>query len=130
MSCCWHSVGISALSYRALRPATAHCNQVNPAQGYFGGGTVTVPATTAMEAVRLKGAGALNALLNETAVMPSTTVSLNNVALGLVSSGFVKQGDRVLTTDQVGLSGALLAHLGRAARHSDASDTIQLLCPP
>lgn len=32
--------------------------------------------------------------------MPSTTVSLNNVAEGLVSSGFVSRGDRVLTTDQ------------------------------
>lgn len=54
-----------------------------------------------MEAVRVKAAATLNAFLNETAVMPSTTVSLNNVAAGLVSSGYVREGDRVLTTDQV-----------------------------
>lgn len=51
--------------------------------------------TQAMEAVRIQAAAALNAFLNETAVMPSTTVSLNNVAEGLVSSGFIMQVGRV-----------------------------------
>ena len=51
--------------------------------------------TQAMEAVRVQAAAALNAFLNETAVMPSTTVSLNNVAEGLVSSGFIMQVGRV-----------------------------------
>ena len=36
----------------------------------------------------------------EVALMPSTTVSLNTVADGLISSGFLSPGDHVLTTDQ------------------------------
>ena len=36
----------------------------------------------------------------EIALMPSTTVGFNEFAGGLVSSGYLQQGDRVLTSDQ------------------------------
>ena len=36
----------------------------------------------------------------ETFLMPSTTLSMNLLGDGLVASGYLKQGDRVLTTDQ------------------------------
>lgn len=42
----------------------------------------------------------LGCFLNETVMFPSTTLALNAVATGLVESGFLAHGDRVLTTDQ------------------------------
>eukprot|EP00038_Savillea_parva_P024907 m.45476 g.45476 ORF g.45476 m.45476 type:complete len:430 (+) comp6652_c0_seq1:201-1490(+) len=99
----YHNVATLGPSPRVVTQAlvtTAQDLETNPAQMYFGGGDVTTPSTKVMEAVRVSAAAALNAFLNETAVMPSTTVSLNRVAAGLVSSGYVKAGDRVLTTDQ------------------------------
>lgn len=90
--------------------------EVDPTNQYFGGSNTS--ACNAMEAVRRQAASALGAQLDEITIMPSTTVSLNNVAegllrpnpnpaltnlspiLGLVSSGYIRPGDRVLTTDQ------------------------------
>eukprot|EP00466_Bigelowiella_natans_P006372 jgi/Bigna1/135083/aug1.28_g9791 len=99
----YHNVATLGPSPRQVVDATMKAVlelESNPTNEYFGGNGVVEPATLRMEAVREKAAKALGAFLNETLVMPSTTVSLNNVAEGLVSSGFVKRGDFVLTTDQ------------------------------
>jgi isopenicillin-N epimerase len=53
-----------------------------------------------METVRAHVADYLGCFLNETVMFPSTTLALNAVATGLIESGFLSQGDRVLTTDQ------------------------------
>lgn len=37
---------------------------------------------------------------DEVALVPSTTIALNSVATGLISSGYLQHGDHVLTTDQ------------------------------
>ena len=53
-----------------------------------------------MDTVRGHVAEYLGCFLNETVMFPSTTLALNAVATGLIESGFLSQGDRVLTTDQ------------------------------
>jgi selenocysteine lyase/cysteine desulfurase len=70
-----------------------------PANEYFGAFTPD-PFTKRQEIVHQKAAEYLGCLKTELSLTPSTTISLNNVAAGLVSSGFLKSGDHVLTTDQ------------------------------
>ena len=74
----------------------------NPAQQYFGGGPVKVDSCSQMDLVRGQAASFLGASggAAEIALMPSTTVSFNELAQGLVVSGFLGKGDRVLTSDQ------------------------------
>ena len=74
----------------------------NPAQQYFGGGPVKVDSCSQMDLVRGQAAAFLGARggAAEIALMPSTTVSFNELAQGLVVSGFLGKGDRVLTSDQ------------------------------
>jgi selenocysteine lyase/cysteine desulfurase len=56
---------------------------------------------TELDQVRQRAAVALSSeLVDEIALSPSTTVSLNMVGEGLVASGFLKPGANVLTTDQ------------------------------
>lgn len=71
----------------------------NPADEYFGMFTDD-PFTQRNEMVRAKAADYLGSALDEMALMPSTTIGLNNVAEGLLSAGFLADGDHVLTTDQ------------------------------
>lgn len=52
------------------------------------------------EVVRRKAAAFLGCDADEVLLTPSTTVGLNTVGEGLVGSGFVTRGDRVLVTDQ------------------------------
>eukprot|EP00462_Mataza_sp_D1_P021520 CAMPEP_0175127096 /NCGR_PEP_ID=MMETSP0087-20121206/4208_1 /TAXON_ID=136419 /ORGANISM="Unknown Unknown, Strain D1" /LENGTH=316 /DNA_ID=CAMNT_0016409059 /DNA_START=176 /DNA_END=1123 /DNA_ORIENTATION=+ len=53
-----------------------------------------------MEVVRAQAADFVGCSLQETVLFPSTTVTLNTVVEGLVSSGFISQGDEVLTSNQ------------------------------
>ena len=71
----------------------------DPADKYFGmfqNGSMTAKD----DLVRGKVADYIGAMLDEVALVPSTTIALNSVATGLVSSGYLKHGDHVLTTDQ------------------------------
>lgn len=71
----------------------------DPADKYFGmfqNGSMTAKD----DLVRGKVADYIGAMLDEVALVPSTTIALNSVATGLVSSGHLKHGDHVLTTDQ------------------------------
>ena len=52
-----------------------------------------------MDDVRNLTAQFFNVELAEIALMPSTTISFNTVATGMVESGYLAQGDVVLTTD-------------------------------
>ena len=90
----------------------------NPANNYFGGDGVPEPSTKVMDEVRSKAAVSIGAYLNETVLMPSTTVSFNTVAQGLVSTGYLRKGDRVLTTDQEHAGGL------RAWQHYLAVDSL------
>lgn len=55
---------------------------------------------TRMDLVREKAANFISAGANETVLFQSTTLALNAIAEGVVSSGFLSKGHRVLTTDQ------------------------------
>lgn len=71
----------------------------DPADKYFGmfqNGSMTAKD----DLLRGKVADYIGAMLDEVALVPSTTIALNSVATGLVSSGYLKHGDHVLTTDQ------------------------------
>jgi selenocysteine lyase/cysteine desulfurase len=77
--------------------------EANPANEYFGMFMGAAPSFLQRnEAVRAQAAAFLGAAggAKELALMPSTTIGLNTVAQGLVDSGFLRRGDRVLTTDQ------------------------------
>jgi len=71
----------------------------NPANHYFGGFDGETPDTTLMDNVRTATANFFGCDLSELAIMPSTTVAFNTVATGLVESGFLTDGDIVLTSD-------------------------------
>lgn len=65
------------------------------------GGEFPKPGFVArMDRVREKAAEFIGAGANETVLFQSTTLALNAIAEGVVSSGFLAKGDRVLTTDQ------------------------------
>ena len=72
----------------------------DPADEYFGMFTKD-PFTQRQEAVRAQAAAYIGAnSIDDVALVPSTTVGLNSIADGLISSGFFVDGDVVLTTDQ------------------------------
>lgn len=103
----------------------------DPTNEYFGGNGVAIPATQAMESVREQAAVALNAFLNETLIMPSTTISLNNIAFGLISSNFVKRGDRVLTTDQEHAGGLRCwQHYTKVEKYLSSLDVVNISVNP
>jgi selenocysteine lyase/cysteine desulfurase len=53
-----------------------------------------------MDSVRSQAAKFLGCELGELGLVPSTTMALNIVASGLVDSGFLADGHRILTSDQ------------------------------
>ena len=71
----------------------------NPANEYFGMFTLD-PFVTRQDAVRRRVAEYIGAPADTVALVPSTTIGLNTVADGLISSGFLSEGDVVLTSDQ------------------------------
>ena len=70
----------------------------DPADEYFGMFTRD-PFTARMDAVRDLAAAYIGASRG-VALVPSTTIGLNTVADGLIGSGFLTEGDVVLTSDQ------------------------------
>jgi cysteine desulfurase/selenocysteine lyase len=71
----------------------------NPLNNYFGGGEQDA-GTKRMDDVRLQLAAFMGCQVDELCLMPSTTVSFNTVADGLVDSGYLRPEHTVLQTDQ------------------------------
>ena len=79
----------------------------NPADHYFGMFQSDAPTTRLMTDVRNLTARFFGCALDELALMPSTTISFNTVATGMVESGWLGEGDVVLTSDQEHAGGLL-----------------------
>jgi selenocysteine lyase/cysteine desulfurase len=124
----YHNVATLGIMPREALQATAAdmtVLQSSTANEYFGGeGVVPIQGGVSflqqMDAVRAHAADYLGCQLGETALFPSTTTALNAVANGLVEGGFLRPGDRVLTTDQ--------EHAGGIAgwAHYNASGAVHL----
>ena len=101
--------------------------QALTANNYFGE-LVDVSYVARMELVRGRAAAYLGCMENETVLFPSTTVALNTVVEGLVSSGFLQQGDHVVTSNQEH-QGGLAAWQHLAARGFIDLDVVALPIP-
>ena len=100
---------------------------------YFNGPPFTgtgAPFYARMDAVQTQAAAFLGCYdKNGTILMPSTTIGLNTVADGLVQSGWLSKGDRVLTTNQEH-AGGLAGWLHYNASGLIHVDMVPLPIPP
>jgi selenocysteine lyase/cysteine desulfurase len=101
--------------------------QALTANNYFGE-LVNVSWVQQMELVRARAAAYLGCTVNETVLFPSTTVALNTVVEGLVSSGFLQLGDAVVTSNQEH-PGGLAAWQPLAAKGFITLDVVPLPIP-
>lgn len=82
-----------------------------------------------MDTVRLTAASMLGCGDNELALVPSTTVALNDIGEGLVTTGFLRPGDSVLTTDSEHGGGLAVWLHWQAAKVVDRIDTVAMPGP-